>query len=189
MTSIPFNSTILQRKSGYSEIFTMFQIVGLGITFRQEDAKELLKGQNNRVYQVYEYWCYTRLYRCLRSMSSNKPEFPLKRIDGRWAVSISRGHQLVFEMRYGETILNVVLLYNRTYDRYHQDFRSYSVPFRPDFTLIITSSVVPERRFIVNFDAKYKAKPKSDSDIVQDDSKIQGCDHPLLRIFRPLSWA
>ena len=75
-------------------------------------------------------------------------------------------------MRYGETILNVVLLYNRTYDRYHQDFRSYSVPFRPDFTLIITSSVVPERRFIVNFDAKYKAKPKSDSDIVQDDSKI-----------------
>lgn len=172
MTSIPFNSTILQRKSGYSEIFTMFQIVGLGITFRQEDAKELLKGQNNRVYQVYEYWCYTRLYRCLRSMSSNKPEFPLKRIDGRWAVSISRGHQLVFEMRYGETILNVVLLYNRTYDRYHQDFRSYSVPFRPDFTLIITSSVVPERRFIVNFDAKYKAKPKSDSDIVQDDSKI-----------------
>ena len=172
MTSIPYDSTILQRKSGYSEIFTMFQIIGLGLTFRQEDLKELIEGQNNRVYQVYEYWCYTRLYRCLHSMSVNKPDFPLKKIDGRWAVSISRGHKLVFEMRFGDSILNVVLLYNRVYDQYHEDFRSYSVPFRPDFTLVITSSTVLGKRFIVNFDAKYKSKPKSDSEIIQDDSKI-----------------
>ena len=172
LTRIPYNSTILQRKSGYSEIFTMFQIIGLGLTFRQEDLKELIEGQNNRVYQVYEYWCYTRLYRCLHFMSMNKPDFPLKKIDGRWAVSISRGHKLVFEMRFGDSILNVILLYNRIYDQYHEGFRSYSVPFRPDFTLVITSSTVPEKRFIVNFDAKYKSKPKSDSEIIQDDSKI-----------------
>ena len=172
MTDIPYDSTILQRKSGYSEIFTMFQIIGLGLTFRQEDLKGLIEGQNNRVYQVYEYWCYTRLYRCLHSMSINKPDFPLKKIDGRWAVSISRGHKLAFEMRFGDSILNVILLYNRVYDQYHEDFRSYSVPFRPDFTLVITSSKVPGRRFIVNFDAKYKSKPKSDSEIIQDDSKI-----------------
>lgn len=172
MTSIPYDSTILQRRSGYSEIFIMFQIIGLGLTFRQEDLKELIEGQNNRVYQVYEYWCYTRLYRCLRSMSINKPDFPLKRIDGRWAVSIRRGHKLVFEMRCGDSTLNVILLYNRVYDQYHEDFRSYSVPFRPDFTLVITSSKVPDKRFIVNFDAKYKTKPKLDSEIVQDDSKI-----------------
>ncbi|MBQ8373568.1 MAG: hypothetical protein IJX35_04560, partial [Candidatus Methanomethylophilaceae archaeon] len=59
---IPFSSTVLQSRAGYSELFSIYQIVGLGVMFRQDDLEDLLRGQNNRVYQVYEYWCYTRLY-------------------------------------------------------------------------------------------------------------------------------
>ena len=172
LTMIPFGSTVLQNRSGYAEIFVMYQILGLGTMFKQDDAEKLLKGQNSRVYEVYEYWCYTRLYRCLRKMSVNKPDFPLRKSGDVWSVSIRNSNGVTFEIPAEDSILDVTLYYNKNFNRRNHRFRSYSVRLRPDYTLVINSQESPEYRFVINFDAKYKAKPKTDDTIVTDDTEI-----------------
>ncbi len=170
--TIPFGSTVLQGRAGYAEMFSAFQMLGLGAVFRQNDLRNMLRGGNTRVYQVYEYWCYTRLYRCLYSMSENKPPFPLGRTDGKWEMTIRRNDGIRFRMAAGGTRMDVTLHYNRSFGQSSQEFKSYSVGLRPDFTLLITLEASPGRCFIINFDAKYKAKPMDPNDSAADDADI-----------------
>lgn len=172
LVMIPFGSTVLQSRAGYSDLFSIYQMIGLGVMFRQDDLEDLLRGQNNRVYQVYEYWCYTRLYRSLYEMSDNKPRFPLDRIDGRWTMSIRRGNSVEFSIPMYDRRIEVTLYYNRKFDQRDGRFRSYSIEFRPDFTLMIRTDPDPGNSFIINFDAKYKAKPDDGGDPGSDDSEI-----------------
>ena len=174
ITSIPFSSNILRERSGYAEAFIMYQVIGLGVTFRQADVERLLNGHNTRLYQVYEYWCYTRLYRTLWMISVNKPDFPLKKdTKGRWDIGISRSKGVNFILNVNGTVLNIRLLYNRRYSPDSKEFRSYSVPLRPDFTLIISNESAPDHRFLINFDAKYKAKPKQYSNVDLEDDELE----------------
>ena len=62
----------------------------------------------------------------------------------------------------------VTLHYNKTFNQNVKGFRSYSIEFRPDFTLVIRTDSAPGNRFIINFDAKYKAKPDDGFDPDQD---------------------
>lgn len=159
MVMIPFGSNVLAGRHGYREMFLIYQMLGLGAMFDQSDADSLLKGRGTKVHEVYEYWCYTRLYRCLYRMSSNRPEFPFIRTGGRWEVSVKRGGAVRFEIPVGGRAATVDLYYNTTFsgrDRPEGDFRSYSLDLRPDFTLVVEVDGI---RSIVNFDAKYKAKP------------------------------
>lgn len=172
LTEIPYWSSVLRGRAGYVELFSMHNILGLGSAFRQSDADALLKGHNRRIHQIYEYWCYTRLYRCLRDMSSNRPDFPLRRDGNRWSVTIDTREGILFRIPILDEVVNVRLHYNRTYDRESDEFVSYSVRLRPDFSLVVVKEGQPDHRFIVNFDAKYKAKPKPDDAVETDDSKI-----------------
>lgn len=172
LKTVPYGSTVLQSRSGYSDLFRIYQIIGLGVMFKQADVEDLLKGQNSHVYQVYEYWCYTRLYRSLHSMSENKPAFPLKKVDGRWTMSIRRGNGVEFRIPVRETHVSVVLYYNRKFDQSSNGFRSYSIGLKPDYTLLIYTDSDPGRKFVINFDAKYKAKPDDNADVYVDDSDL-----------------
>lgn len=172
LDNIPYSSTILQRRSGYRELFSIYQMLGLGIAFRQADMEDLVKGQNNKVYQIYEYWCYTRLYNCLYKMSDNKPAFPLIKSDGRWIMTIRRGNCIRFHVPLAERFANIDLYYNETFNPDHEGFRSYSVALRPDFTLIIQLDSDYGSRYIINFDAKYKVKVKDNLNTVIPDSEI-----------------
>ena len=169
---ISFGSTVLRSRAGYSELFSIYQMIGLGVMFRQDDLEDLLRGQNNRVYQVYEYWCYTRLYHSLYEMSDNKPDFPLDKVDGRWTMSIRRGNSVEFSIPLDDRRVDVTLHYNRKFDQRDGRFRSYSIEFRPDFTLMIRTDSDPGSRFIINFDAKYKAKPDNGGNPDQDDENL-----------------
>ncbi len=163
LENIPYGSTILQCRSGYAELFSIYHMLSLGITFRQEDMEDLVNGQNNKVYQVYEYWCYTRLYNCLYGLSENKPGFPLIKSDGRWVMTIRRGNTIRFRIPIAERYADIDLYYNKTFDSDQVGFRSYSVALRPDFTLVIQLDSNSNFRYIINFDAKYKVKVKKDS--------------------------
>lgn len=165
LTQIPYSSTVLGGRAGYVEMFRIHQILGLGAMFRQEDAEDLLRGQNNRVYQVYEYWCYTRLFRSLSRMSSNKPLFPFVETDGKWSMSIRRDVAVSFLVSIDGIELEVKLYFNKTYSQNSSGFRSYSVPLRPDYTLVITRFSEDSGRYIVNFDAKYRAQSDSESEV------------------------
>ena len=171
LNMIPFESTVLQSRRGYSELFEIYQIIGLGVIFRQDDIGDLVRGQNNRVYQIYEYWCYTRLYRCLYAMSENKPKFPLTKTDGAWVMTIRRGNSVRFKITANNRPLSVTLYYNKGFRQSSDDFRSYSVDLRPDFTLLIETES-ENTGFIINLDAKYKAKPKNPNEMDMNDSEI-----------------
>lgn len=167
---IPFSSTVLQNKEGYSNLFEIYQMIGMGILFRQNDLKDLLEGQNNRMYQIYEYWCYIHLYSCLFSMSNNKPQFPLKRTNGMWNLTIHREKCIRFTVLIDGSCLNIDLYYNKAFNQIDEEFKSYSVNLRPDYTLLITNDSKPDHYYIINFDAKYKSKPKDPSEMTDIDA-------------------
>ena len=171
MRMIPYDSMVLQNRFGYADLFQMYQMLGLGTAFKQEDAENILSGHNKKLHTVYEYWCYTRLYRCLSNMSEDTPKFPLDVTENRWSIDIRR-EKTTFRIRLEENVLDVDLYYNRNFSEGSEQFRSYSVRLRPDFTLRVVSSSEPERAYIVNFDAKYKAKPLSDENIDVETGKV-----------------
>ena len=174
LTRIPFESTLLQRKHGYSELFKIYQLLGVGIAFSQDDVPGLFEGHNKKVDEVYEYWCYTRLYRCLYEMSVNKPEFkPTIKDDKSGMVTIRTGKSSEFEVIHNNEELTISLYYNKNFDQNDRSFRSYSIRLRPDYTLLIRKK---DETYIINFDAKYKVKPKSPEFAEVDDSNIDnGC--------------
>ena len=163
--AIPFGSNVLQGRFGYRELFEMYQILGLGAAFRQTDAEDILRGQNNKLHRVYEYWCYTRLFRCLDEMSCNHPEFPMATANGKWTMTIRGGKGVTFIVPINGAAVSVTLYYNREFNRRGNDFVSYSVELRPDYTLAIRVLGQDDRLFVLNFDAKYKAKPFYESDL------------------------
>lgn len=179
---IPYDSTVLQSRFGYSDLFRMYQMLGLGASFRQDDAENILSGQNKKMHAVYEYWCYTRLYRCLSEMSDDVPKFPMRVSGGRWAITI--GGKATFRIPMADSRLVVDLYYNESFSDSSSDFRSYSVRLKPDFTLRVRSSSAPDRTFIVNFDAKYKAKSlvEDNLDVEADDVGMDSWEYDICKM-------
>lgn len=166
LTKIPFESTILQKDENYASLFGIYQMLTMGIILRQNDLEDILQAQNTPIYQVYEYWCYTRLYRTLRKLSVNKPDLVYD-IDssGRWTVTIRRNSGVEFIISTDSGNLKVSLFYNQTFVNRDCDFSSYSIMLRPDFTLLFSKD---DQVRIVSFDAKYKAKIKNDEAPISD---------------------
>ena len=159
LTIVPFESTILQKDENYSSLFGIYQMLTMGIMLRQNDLDDVLQAQNTPIYQVYEYCCYTRLYRTLRKLSINKPELVYDKDSGnRWTVTIRRNSGIEFIIPAHSGNLKVSLYYNQTFINKDCDFSSYSIVLRPDFTLVFSKD---DQVRIVSFDAKYKAKIKN----------------------------
>lgn len=65
LSFIPSNSTVLNGKRGYRDLYLIYQMLGMNVKFHQNDIEYLLNGHGKRVYELYEYWCYIHLHRCL----------------------------------------------------------------------------------------------------------------------------
>ena len=170
LTELPSNSTVLQFKRGYSDIFVMYQMLGLGAQFSQEDLPNLLKGHGRKVHSVYEYWCLIQLIDCLKTMSVENPE--ILRNDGDFGRISLCGKGMKFKLCDKFDSLNVILHYNKQFKPKEEDYRTYSIVMRPDYTL----EVFPDDRYftcIVNFDAKYKVKPQKKG--IDDDALDGTC--------------
>ena len=175
MKAVPFNSMVLQNREGYSNLFEIYQMIGLGVMFKQDDFRDLLEGQNNRMHLVYEYWCYIRLYHCLSSISDIRPEFPFEKVDGLWNLTIRTKKPTHFRATINGSNLNIDLYYNKVFNQRNDDFISYSVDLRPDYTLLITCESKPEPYYIINFDAKYKSRP-IDSPEIEDINAMNNAE-------------
>lgn len=176
LSGIPFDSMVLHHRPGYSELFSAYQILGLGALFDQSDAQRVLKGHGSKVHLVYEYWCYIQLHKCLKSKTTSWQEIPISTRDGGWEVTIRNRSPVTFSIPCNGQELEVDLYYNRTFYNNDDDLSSYSVNLRPDFTLVVRSSESPKRGYLVNFDSKYKAKPiDSRSSVVEESQLVKGC--------------
>lgn len=65
LSHIPFESTILQNRHGYSGLFSIYQILGMNVYFQQNEINEMLKGHEKKIYELYELWCLVKLHNAL----------------------------------------------------------------------------------------------------------------------------
>ena len=161
---IPFTSSVLSSKYGYSDIFRMYLMLGVGLGFNLEDSRYLFEGHTNKVSQVYEYWCYTRLYEALKGISAQYDDF----VDSEksWGMKIRRGAPISFLIPIEDEIVEVKLYYNQQTSR-NSEIKSYSLPLRPDFTLLIDGCA------LIHLDSKYKLNLAETDDYVEDDDVFE----------------
>jgi len=156
LTSIPYNSSTLQKRYGYAELFEMYLVLYSGIQLN--DSKDLLEGHNKRMSTLYEYWAYLRLFDCLRSMSLNAPQIrPEKEGTGYSIIRDSCSEPFIIPVIDADAEIEVKLFYNRGF--LSESTENLEMIFRPDYTLIVCpKTLLDKSRFIIHFDAKYKSR-------------------------------
>ena len=158
MEFVPFNSQILQKKEGYREIFQYFLMLEFSFRLSWDEVNNQFKGFEKKLSELYEYWCYFKILKVLNDLSINKIDFEDVFIINKdnWSIGIKRGIQSrkVFKLNlYGHDI-KIELFYNLKFSDNSQ-YRSYSLAFKPDYTLLVT---IGEDTHYIHFDAKYRSE-------------------------------
>ncbi len=158
MDYVPFNSQILQKKEGYREIFHYFLMLEFSFRLSWDEVNNQFKGFEKKLSELYEYWCYFKLLKVLNDLSINKINFEdvFEINKDNWSISIKRDENSVKHFKlylYGQNI-RIDLFYNLRFSNNSQ-YWSYSLAFRPDYTLIVT---IEDETHYIHFDAKYRSE-------------------------------
>lgn len=175
---MPQNNQVLQKRTGYSAIFSAFSMVDLALQLDWEGEESVYEGESKNVALLYEYWLFFELANVIKLMegceSLEAGETPFISTDReKLTVSLKEGKQScqAFVIRNLGTRIN--LYYNRTFaptDFHTTKYEgSYSRPFRPDYTLAIfpdkyhggidggeRKAVKDGEVIYIHFDAKYR---------------------------------
>ncbi|MFW6172579.1 MAG: DUF2357 domain-containing protein [Elusimicrobiota bacterium] len=163
---VPSNSQVLQKREGYRDIFQYFINFNFAFRLQWQEMRDNLRGYNRCLHELYEYWCYFKMVRVLEEITGCKVDYKDLFETKEWMIEVKRGNKsrlpFQFEME-GEDV-NMELMYNKTFSRNTRE-PSYSLPFRPDYTLHI---FVDNEHHFVHFDAKYR----SEGDVIEFYDKI-----------------
>ena len=175
---MPQNNQVLQKRTGYSEIFSAFSMVDLALQLDWKGEESVYEGESKNVALLYEYWLFFELANVIKSMegceSLKTGETPFISTDrDKLTISLKEGKQScqAFVIKNLGTRIN--LYYNRTFaptDFHTTKYEgSYSRPFRPDYTLAIfpdkyhggidggeRKAVKDGEVIYIHFDAKYR---------------------------------
>ncbi len=177
MDYVPFNSQILQKKEGYREIFQYFLMLEFSFRLSWDEINNQFKGFEKKLSELYEYWCYFKILKVLNDLSVKKVSFEdvFKINKDNWSISIKRGVQSrkSFKLNLHGQNIKVDLFYNLRFSDNSQ-YRSYSLAFRPDYTLLVT---IGNDKHYIHFDAKYR----SELEIANLYNKIELSDKELDR--------
>ena len=175
MDYIPFNSQILQKKEGYREIFQYFLMLEFSFRLSWDEVNNQFKGFEKKLSELYEYWCYFKILKVLNDLSMKKINFEdvFKINKDNWSISIKKGVQSAkrFKLFIQDHEIDVKLFYNLRFSDNSQ-YRSYSLAFKPDYTLLIS---IGEHKYYIHFDAKYR----SELEIIDFYNKIDVSDKDL----------
>lgn len=168
MEYVPFNSQILQKKEGYREIFQYFLMLEFSFRLSWNELNEQFKGFEKKLSELYEYWCYFKLLKVLNELTVKKINFEdlFKINKDNWSISIKKGvgSRKKFKLNlYGHNI-EVELFYNLRFAE-GTKYRSYSLAFKPDYTLLVK---IGDEINYIHFDAKYR----SELEIIEGYDKI-----------------
>lgn len=174
---MPQNNQILQKREGYSQIFSAYTMIDLALQLDWKGKDEIYEGESKNVALLYEYWLFFELYKIIKSIEDciavTTEENPFLLLEDGITISLEEGKKSCqsFEIRkYG---VKINLYYNRTFS--WTEFQttkyegSYSRPFRPDYTLAVFPVSFVEGRYngeeeaiangavsYIHFDAKYR---------------------------------
>ena len=129
-----------------------------GFKLKWEELSDELKGHEKKVFELYEYWCYFKLIEIMESICDMKVDFEdiFAFTDDGMSLKLDEGIGKAFIYN-GYT---VKLLYNKTFKRSNDDYKSYSVKLRPDYSLEVQTN---DKKYYIHFDAKYKAHVDSET--------------------------
>ncbi len=176
MEYVPFNSQILQKKEGYREIFQYFLMLEFSFRLSWDEINNQFKGFEKKLSELYEYWCYFKLLKVLNDLSVRKINFEdvFKINKDNWSISIKKGvksRKSFVLMLYGHEI-EIELFYNLRFSE-GSKYRSYSLAFKPDYTLLVTIDGITN---YIHFDAKYRSELEINDDDSDIDKKIDERD-------------
>lgn len=157
MDYVPYNSQVLQKKEGYREIFQFFLMLEFSFRLSWNDLNNQFKGFEKKLSVLYEYWCYFKLLKVLNDLSVKKISFEdvFEINKDNWSISIKKGvkSRKSFKFFFFDHEINVELFYNLRFSE-ESKYRSYSLAFRPDYTLLVR---IGENINYIHFDAKYRS--------------------------------
>lgn len=166
---IPFNSQVLQKREGYRDIFQFFLMFEFSFKLSWDELNNQFKGFEKKLSELYEYWCYFKILKVLNEMSVSKVDFEdvFEINKNNWSMDIKRGHKSIkkFKLNLFDQDIFIELFYNKTFSN-NTKYRSYSLAFRPDYSLLI---YLNGERYFIHFDAKYR----SELDVINFYNKIQ----------------
>lgn len=158
MDYVPYNSQVLQKKEGYREIFQFFLMLEFSFRLSWNDLNNQFKGFEKKLSVLYEYWCYFKLLKVLNDLSVKKISFEdvFEINKDNWSISIKKGvkSRKSFKFFFFDHEINVELFYNLRFSE-ESKYRSYSLAFRPDYTLLVR---IGENINYIHFDAKYRSE-------------------------------
>lgn len=158
MDYVPFNSQILQKKEGYREIFHYFLMLEFSFRLSWDEVNDQFKGFEKKLSELYEYWCYFKILKVLNDLSINKISFEDVFLINKdnWSIGIKKGVKSVkhFKLNLHGQDIKIDLFYNLRFSDKSQ-YRSYSLAFKPDYTLLVT---IGGETHYIHFDAKYRSE-------------------------------
>ena len=172
MDYVPLNSQLLQKKEGYRDILQYYLMFELGFRLKWDEIANEFKGNEKKLFELYEYWSYFELLEVMKDLSDTAIDFNDIFSVGvdRMTISLKEGIVKRFNLNFNERSIVADLLYNKTFNRSrYSSYNSYSVDLRPDYSLIIH---IGEERHIIHFDAKYKLNIYDESFKNQDIVKM-----------------
>ena len=155
---LPLNSQVLQKKEGYRDVFKYFLNFELAFRLEWEEVEDQIKGYERKLSELYEYWCYFKLIKVLNKLSGTKLTYTdLYELNkDKWSIKVKRGIKSVqsFYISNEDGEIYIELMYNRLFSK-NSLYKSYSLPFKPDYTLLIEFN---SNTYFVHFDAKYRSE-------------------------------
>lgn len=160
LAHFPADDQVLHRRAGYREIFRAYLEFELAAMLSwARDESSYAAGQRD-VAQLYEYWAFIQLASVIANIVGLSFDISsvLEVRSGGLSIGLRNGRQTVLHgsVELHGRQLNIEFCFNRTFAAGHG---SWTVPMRPDYSLIITAS--DEHRtdvdpVILHFDAKYR---------------------------------
>ena len=194
-TSLKLNSPVLQRKSGYREILSVWLQYDLASKLVWKGGEDVYKAGKRDIATLYEYWLFFTLYDLFKEkFKLGNLEHEEKAYDQLLEptkdglnVMVKQGKHTALFGNYntGSRELSIKFSYNRSFKggtKYYQEVAgSYTTTLRPDYTLSVWPSTLKEKdaeklELIVHihFDAKYKVvqfnyNTSNDSDVLEEE--------------------
>jgi predicted component of viral defense system (DUF524 family) len=153
---VAFNSQVLQKKEGYRNILRYFINLNLSFKLEWNEVTSKIKGNEKKLSELYEYWCYIKLLKVLNEIIGESIDvsqiFNIN--EKRWSINLKKNLSKTFKFKN----IKIRLFYNKTFsnhDNINNKFKSYSLNLKPDYSLLLENN---DKYFFIHFDAKYKAK-------------------------------
>ncbi|MDH2927434.1 DUF2357 domain-containing protein [Lonepinella koalarum] len=163
-----YTSLALQQKSGYGQVYRIWQEMKYYLDFFILNKKVSMKS----IAELYEIWCFISVKNIIEQLGfklKKQTKYKFKQgVLGNIELSNGLNSAFVFEHHDG---CEIRLAHEPIFRNYGKTLRSYSVNQKPDIVLEITFP--NKNKSIMVFDAKYRVEKKlNQSDDAEQESSI-----------------